>query len=215
MLRGGVGVVGRCYADSIILSKFADEGTEYHEAFHRIAEILIPKRLHDKLYKEFRKRHSNTIFTDKQVSEELAEGFRVFMLNKPRLHWSLNLVKMYNNIKDYIRQVSNMNMGWKLYTAYMIANSGIFRYVKASNKRKEEFKNVFKFKNAESSLFKRGGRSFKYVLNQQMYDELVDTLVYAVLNNQNFDWGGSDIQNIRVDLGYITGNAISDEKRKK
>ena len=65
MLRGGVGVVGRCYADSIILSKFADEGTEYHEAFHRIAEILIPKRLHDKLYKEFRERHSNTIFTDK------------------------------------------------------------------------------------------------------------------------------------------------------
>jgi hypothetical protein len=48
-----------------------------------------------------------------------------------------------------------------------------------------------------------------------MYDELVDTLVYAVLNNQNFDWGGSDIQNIRVDLGYITGNAISDDKRKK
>lgn len=215
MLRGGVGVVGRCYADSIILSKFADEGTEYHEAFHRIAEILIPKRLHDKLYKEFRKRHSNTIFTDKQVGEELAEGFRVFMLNKPRLHWSLNLVKMYNNIKDYIQQVSNMNMGWKLYTAYMIANSGIFRYVKASNKRKEEFKNAFKFKNAESSLFKRGGRSFKYVLNQQMYDELIDTLVYAVLNNQNFDWGGSDIQNIKVDLGYITGDAISDEKRKK
>nr|DAP32978.1 MAG TPA: hypothetical protein [Caudoviricetes sp.] len=48
-----------------------------------------------------------------------------------------------------------------------------------------------------------------------MYDELIDTLVYAVLNNQNFDWGGSDIQSIRVDLGYITGNAISDEKRKK
>lgn len=215
MLRGGVGVVGRCYADSIVLSKFADEGTEYHEAFHRISEILIPKRLHDKLYKEFRKRHSNTIFTDKQVAEELAEGFRTFMLNKPRLHWSFNLVKMYNNIKDYVQQVSNMNMGWKLYTAYMIANSGIFRYVKASNKRKEEFKNVFKFKNAESSLFKRGGRSFKYVLNQQMYDELVDTLVYTILNNQNFDWGGSDIQNIKVDLGYITGDAISDEKIKK
>lgn len=215
MLRGGVGVVGRCYADSIILSKFADEGTEYHEAFHRIAEILIPKRLHDKLYKEFRDRHSNTIFTDEQVAEELAEGFRTFMLNKPRLHWSLSLVKMYNNIKDYIHQVSNMNMGWKLYTAYMIANSGVFRYIKASNKRKEEFKNAFKFKNAESSLFKRGGRSFKYVLNQQMYDELIDTLVYTVLNNQNFDWGGSDIQNIRVDLGYITGDAISNEKRKK
>lgn len=215
MLRGGVGVVGRCYADSIILSKFADEGTEYHEAFHRMAEILIPKRLHDKLYKEFRKRHSNTIFTDKQVGEELAEGFRIFMLNKPRLHWSLNLIKMYNNIKNYIQQVSNMNMGWKLYSAYMIANSGVFRYIKASNKRKEEFKNTFKFKNAESSLFKRGGRSFKYVLNQQMYDELVDTLVYTVLNNQNFDWGGSDIQNIRVELGYITGDAISDEKRKK
>jgi hypothetical protein len=48
-----------------------------------------------------------------------------------------------------------------------------------------------------------------------MYDELVDTLVYAVLNNQNFDWGGSDIQNIRVYLGYITGDAISDEETKK
>lgn len=215
MLRGGVGVVGRCYADSIILSKFADEGTEYHEAFHRIAEILIPKRLHDKLYREFRRRHSNTIFTDKQVGEELAEGFRTFMLNKPRLRWSLNIVKMYNNIKDYIQQVSKMNMGWKLYSAYMIANSGVFRHIKASNKRKEEFKNAFKFKNAESSLFKRGGRSFKYVLNQQMYDELIDTLVYTVLNNQNFDWGGSDIQNIRVELGYITGESITDEVRKK
>jgi hypothetical protein len=44
MMRRGARVVGRCYADSIILSRRADAGVEYHEAFHRVVELLLTEK---------------------------------------------------------------------------------------------------------------------------------------------------------------------------
>ena len=54
MMRGGARVVGRCYADSIILSRRADAGVEYHEAFHRVVELLLTDKQRAKVYAAYR-----------------------------------------------------------------------------------------------------------------------------------------------------------------
>ena len=51
VLSSGANVLGQCYVDSIVLSSQAVHGTEYHEAFHRIVELLLPSKVRDKIYK--------------------------------------------------------------------------------------------------------------------------------------------------------------------
>lgn len=41
VLDGGAKAVGACTADAITLSTYAASGVEYHEAFHRIFELVI------------------------------------------------------------------------------------------------------------------------------------------------------------------------------
>jgi len=38
-------IAGVCEKDLIHLSRKADAGTEYHEAFHRMFEILMPEKI--------------------------------------------------------------------------------------------------------------------------------------------------------------------------
>jgi len=54
MLRSGASVVGSCYSDSIILSRKAESGVEYHEAFHRVVELLLTSKQRDKVYSAYR-----------------------------------------------------------------------------------------------------------------------------------------------------------------
>ena len=49
--EAGQAVVGRVTEDSILLSELAPEGTEYHEAWHRVSQLLISPKKRDRLYK--------------------------------------------------------------------------------------------------------------------------------------------------------------------
>ena len=45
------GVVGRLYGDVIKICERAAEGTEFHEAFHRVSQLLLPKSMQKILYR--------------------------------------------------------------------------------------------------------------------------------------------------------------------
>jgi len=54
---GNAQIVGACYLNMIKLSKKARRGTEYHEAFHRVLELLISDKQREKAYREYRKKY--------------------------------------------------------------------------------------------------------------------------------------------------------------
>jgi hypothetical protein len=80
----------------IRLSKRAKRGTEYHEAFHRILELLIPDKQREKAYKEYRKKFGQDL-SDNDITEKAADEFWWYKENKPmRFKLSWNLKNMYD-----------------------------------------------------------------------------------------------------------------------
>jgi hypothetical protein len=94
--QGKAWAVGACKKDSIILSKLAEYGTEYHESFHHVMELLFSPSARHKLHLHYIKRYNNgRSLTEKQTGEYLAEMFMQFINNLPDVHLSWNIRKMF------------------------------------------------------------------------------------------------------------------------
>jgi len=48
-------VLGRTLEDSILLSEVAPQGVEYHEAWHRVSNLLISDSKRNKIFEKVRK----------------------------------------------------------------------------------------------------------------------------------------------------------------
>ena len=77
-------VVGNCKADAIVLSEMGWPGVEYHEAFHRVFEMLIPESERDAIYHKIADRLGLNLYDNdgnenkeafRQVAEYAAEGY--------------------------------------------------------------------------------------------------------------------------------------------
>ena len=106
--------------NSIILSRAAEVGTEYHEAFEAVAGLLLTKRQWNALEEEFKRREGSFIeyntgktikyseATSSQIKEQLAEEFRDYQLSNGKLIFEGQLKRnnlfrrMYNLIKELI-----------------------------------------------------------------------------------------------------------------
>ena len=93
----------------IILSEEAGKGIEYHEAFHYVSLLLIPKSLRIAIYEDWRKANPDQAYlSNKEVEEKLAEEFRAYVLNKERPWYSFKKLryqinKVFRTIYNFIR----------------------------------------------------------------------------------------------------------------
>ena len=71
---GAAHVVGNCKTDGIILSSMGWPGVEYHEAFHRIFELLMPSHERDKIYSKIASRLGLDLYDTN--GNEIKESFR-------------------------------------------------------------------------------------------------------------------------------------------
>ena len=94
--------MGLCKLYSTVLWKGAEQGTLYHEAFHKVSLLLLSPQERRKIYNYYRKLHNTEDVADSEIEESLAEEFRDFMLNKNSA--KLNVVKrLFNKIKFFIK----------------------------------------------------------------------------------------------------------------
>jgi len=70
--------MGLTRADSILLSKQAQAGTEYHEAWHRVANLLITDKLRNQIYNRYRSRVKDHSLSDSTIDEIQADNFMDF-----------------------------------------------------------------------------------------------------------------------------------------
>ena len=81
--KGESGKAFGIFADAmIILSDHLQEGTGYHEAFHAVSQLFLTPEQRATMYNEYRERTGETELTEDEVEEELAEGFRRYVLSK-------------------------------------------------------------------------------------------------------------------------------------
>ena len=197
MMRRGARVVGRCYVDSIILSRRADAGVEYHEAFHRVVELLLTEKQRAKVYAAFRNaKKGRKNLTDRQIAEALADNFMYFMQNRPAFKFTFNLKKMFTQISDWVKMLHDIG-SFRLTYLYLVTANGRFRNVQPTAEAQARFKAFAK----HGLNFTKRGTDLQHTLNEHHYRTLVKSLTYLFMNpaTQKIEWTGANISELKID----------------
>lgn len=198
-------VVGRCYHDSIVLSRQAEAGVEYHEAFHRILEIVCPKRLRKLVYNAYKSNKPNAKNkTERELAELIADDFMYYAMNKPTFKLPHSVREAYSMVKDYVNFVSNIG-SFRLYLMYAVTNSGILnKILHISKDRQEVFAKIHS--NGMNKVIR--GKELDKVLNSAMYRELKNSMVYLIFKSQTVDIAGRNIQDLKTNEEFIRGSKV-------
>lgn len=228
-LANGAKVAGMISTDTITLSKRAPQGAQYHEAFHRILELLVGEKRRQKIYKRyeehfgkaFERSHGRKL-TERDIAEGLAEMFRSFMNDRDHIHIKWNnfwkLKTIFGQIKQYIQALRNLG-DRNFAMLFVMANSGWFRHVKPKQQNIERFVNNF---NGQMYLTITGKRyytdendkrtskrvtidlsEFPQYGGMQMFEEALDHIVSTIIKGYNIDMTASNASRIATDLSSM------------
>lgn len=114
---------GGFYKGIIILSNTAAEGTLYHEAFHAVFNTLLTPEERNELYKDARVKFGDKDFD--ALEEDLAEGFREYVMTQDKQSWSDRILNTFRRIFN----ISSSALDMQPYTLaiYHKINSGKFK----------------------------------------------------------------------------------------
>lgn len=197
-------VVGRATADAIILYNEAFENVDFHEAFHRIFELFVPKNVRESVYAKAAKQlgidlSKSTKETDyighRQVAEWLADKYmdEAYYKEYTGVQW---LDRVLNMIHDFVNAVVSTIAGgqWQLYWTFLEINSGKYR-----NKRNASKENVDRFNEMFKELnYEIHGTQFDHIVNDPMYEEVKNSAFYCLLLGQDIDVSGATVQNTQI-----------------
>lgn len=174
--QSGLYILGKAQLDSITLSTYAPVGTEYHEAWHRISNLLMEDKQREKLFNRMRKKYGKEL-SDVEIDEILAERFKEFQLGVAE-NIDYSVTSLFKRAWNFIKALVNLKdlqLAW-LYTAI---NRGEFAKLKPSKERIERFKNLY---GEQGALYTYRGHEFKEFNNSQTIDGAIDGLIYLLFN---------------------------------
>ena len=145
VLSSGAEVVGQCFIDSIVLSSQAVQGTEYHESFHRVVELMMPAKDREKLYKIYVNQHPQLkLAATNQIGEHMAESFRIWMTEyKPdSFKFTWNIIKLFRQVRDWVNAIKRIG-SFRLAYAYYKINTGRYANIRPTEENIARYKIVF------------------------------------------------------------------------
>lgn len=63
-----------------------ERGVEWHEAFHRVLEILASDRVRNRIYRAYENATDRYTMSEHEIGEALADQFMAYMMNKPAIN---------------------------------------------------------------------------------------------------------------------------------
>lgn len=206
-------ILGAATTNGIIMSYFAPDSTIYHECFHRLVELILPKEERDRLYASVR---GSKNLSNRDIAEALADMYQDFMDGVNELTtaaWR----KKYKGVFALIRTVKNMcsNIGC-INTARMLWLYGKFNAGKYANKEIAN-ENVNRYNNEfHGILFQKitnpdNGASYSYKYLHDMKD-VNDALngITSIIVNRIFNNGVVRQNSIKVTWNDVC-NLIGDK----
>lgn len=191
-LGNDVYAMGLCKLYSTLLFKGAEQGTLYHEAFHKVSMLLQSPEERKRIYQFYRNLHKSEA-TDDQIEEALAEEFREFMLNK--VNHKMNIVKkMFKLIKNFINRWFNKSE-YGITKLFNQISTGHYRDKSMNEASVNEW--LEKFKENGGMPFRFKGVELKSITNVQA-EEVVKTLSSFALILNNVRYGG-EVNKINLD----------------
>lgn len=171
--EAGNAVVGRVTEDSILLSELAPEGAEYHEAWHRVSQLLISDKARKKIYDRYRKKHNSNL-TDIQLDEIFAEDFREFQLNEAQ-NYDFDTKNWFRRIIDFIKLWTRTG-SYALANIYSNINRAKYNGVQPSQENVTRFRQIY---SGEGPNLEVMGYTFKNIATVKQLDDIVKSLTYA------------------------------------
>lgn len=200
--RSSAKYVGLCKIDGITLSKYAEDGVEYHEAFHRVMELIFTPEQRKKAYDKFRSsKQGREDLSDKQIAELFADEFMYYAMNQPtiKLHW--NIIKTFREIKDWCNMWKNIG-SYNLFRMYAKINSGKYANVKPDSRSVVDF---IERANGKGFGYKVNNHEFEHILNSVHYKKLLNFIAMSFMHSsiQHVEIDGSNLNKFKIDKSLL------------
>ena len=197
-------VLGICKSSAIVLSEYAPDRVDFHEAFHFAFELCVPAAIRDNLYEYYAKRnnldiHSKDDAVRKNAIREVAELLADRFMNYSKWYieqkegdgriktWIKGAI---NNIRDFVlsfSQRSDRNLN-NLYAAII---RGKYAGIEPDKKSVQRFNDLF-----GGLYYKNHGIEFSNIISDDMFDNLMETAKFCIMHGFDVKDDGSNIANI-------------------
>lgn len=201
ILKGGLKILGKTYAHVIEMSRLAGTGTQFHEAFHRILELVVSPEVRERIYKAFSNLHPEVDSTDpRSITEGLAEDFKAFALDeKTASKWK----KIWKRIKMFCQTLINADKR-VLYKMYRDVYKGKYKNIEPSPENIERFNRIFRVEEEEQAVLyhqvydsSTGERiNLPNVPSAFEYRMAIDDIVNALVANSGASIFGQNVNDI-------------------
>ena len=197
-------VLGICKSSAIVLSEYAPDRVDFHEAFHFAFELCVPAAIRDNLYEYYAKRNNLDIHSKddvirknaiREVAELLADRFMNYSKWYVEQKEGDGRIKTWikgaiNNIRDFIlsfSQRSDRNLN-NLYAAII---RGKYAGIEPDKKSIQRFNDLF-----GGLYYKNHGIEFSNIISDDMFDNLMETAKFCIMHGFDVKDDGSNIANI-------------------
>lgn len=204
-------VVGMCTAASIYISRQAEAGTDYHESFHAVVELLMDKNKRESLYKFTKNKFNMQNATDEEVAEALADLF--FLYSKDAIHFEGRIGRLFSYVKDWINAFK-VTKSLRLANLFVNADFGKFANKTISKEQVNDFKNRFpKGLNLKIKGKNGNGVELKHIYTSTQLDDAINYLVYLIIKNEGISSIGSNLDKLDISKEHLTNTKL-DENNK-
>lgn len=203
----GSAVLGVCRKDSIRLSSLAENGVEYHEAFHRIFELIIPEHLRDSIYEKVAADNDIDLQNDpdytnhRKVAELMADWYWDYQVGQFHVDSYNIFAKAWNRMRDFALRFTNRYRNDRaILKLFSDIRRGKYASRKANSSAIKRF--VTNFKN--NLMYKQHGKDFKHIVGDEMYYHIVESAKFFVFAGSDIAVNGSNISDLNNALNKET-----------
>lgn len=205
-------VAGKCMSDMVYIGNRVVDGVQYHEAFHRVLELLLRPSERQKIYDWYKSREGNDKMSDTEIAEGLANLYMDAQNNYDDNEFSNNkVVALFQKIKAGVQFARDLG-SIRLTLLSAIMSTGWYK-TKAGSKIRKENLECFKAKFGDSLHYdvynqKTGMKhSFENILNNEQLNDCVETIAFYIVEKA-LEEGRVNAVGDNIDQLTITGTNI-------
>lgn len=205
-------VAGKCMSDMVYIGNRVVDGVQYHEAFHRVLELLLRPSERQKIYDWYKSREGNDKMSDTEIAEGLANLYMDAQNNYDDNEFSNNkVVALFQKIKAGVQFAMDLG-SIRLTLLSAIMSTGWYK-TKAGSKIRKENLERFKAKFGDSLHYdvynqKTGMKhSFENILNNEQLNDCVETIAFYIVEKA-LEEGRVNAVGDNIDQLKITGTNI-------
>ena len=225
---------GACAVQYVKLATNAPESAIFHEAFHKIIELVLPADQRESFYAMYRDKYGKDL-SDRDVAEGLCDLFVDYMNLKMQHKRAKGFGKIYSWFKKVAFNIGmcikfGLTNSIKFYQLHQDINRGKYANKQVSKENIDRFNSIFKTKSGVSELYytventdkKNSKVDFENITNAAELQDLAASVGFMIIKAYGLESIGADPGVIKVNentpkmiLGWLKKIKFTTEKLGK